>query len=179
MIKRTSIVLSTLLLLFFGGCGDTTKTETENGAQGPISQNALSENGLGTLSNDAADYSAILTGNIWNTVEIDLQKIDPFANYTEGEKSYPVQISFVSDRAVAYANCFKITADYEVDGNTLYFYRPEQQPDTDHASCHDYENADEAVFALFSHDYRIQTTGTKSLLLKATDLPVTLSLSRD
>ena len=180
MIKQTLFAVTALsFLLFYTACSDTTTAESDGKVVGTVSQSALTENGLGTLSDEPDDYKKIVTSYTWNRIETDLKKLYPSSDYPAGDANYPVEITFSPQRLVAYANCFKITADYEIDGKELIFYRPQQQPDPDHASCYDYEGADDAVYALVSHDFRIIGTTGRSIKLKASDLPVTFTLSRD
>jgi hypothetical protein len=173
MIKQVTTSLLLATVLFLSGCNSgSNSATTENGA-GPSSAAAQT---IGSMSG-GEDISAYLEDDTWSNIELDL---DTYLYDIEGEKKvYNLEMTFAEGKVTVLADCSYITARYKIKEDELSFSKVSSpKPALDLPTCTEFKDADDAVIALFSSDYKVKPYTRDEVILEATDIETSVTLKR-
>ncbi len=169
--KSTFYMISLILILLFSsGCG--TSIESKNNT---LMTSDKQEDNLETLSDQNIDLKESITGKTWKKIIIDLDKFYPTAIQTV-KKSYLIDLTFTNNTATAYADCFKLSAKYKITDKEISFSRISYEPAIELAICQQSEDADEAVFQLFSNDFEATEIKDGEITLYSQELEAEIKL---
>jgi len=111
---------------------------------------------LGTLG-VAEDNQKVLMQGEWKTLDMDLKKY--YYEIEDKVNSYNMKMKFSKYKVEALANCYKVEASYLLEEEQISFAKLSLRPAIEMASCHESENAEDAVDAFFSQSYRVVKKG--------------------
>jgi heat shock protein HslJ len=173
MIKEVISVLLLITTLFFSGCNSGANTTATDSSAGPSSG---SEQSIGSMSG-GEDISAYLEDDRWTSITLDLDK---YLYDTQGStRAYSVEMDFKEGKVTVLADCNHITASYKIKEDRISFSRVSSpKPAIDLPTCTEFKDADNAVVALFSSEYVVKPRTLDELVLEATDIETSVTLTR-
>ncbi len=170
LIKSSFVICMGLFLM--QGCGSSNSSGDTTMITVGDSSNALA-----TLSMNTQSIKPVLMQEPWKVISTDIASFYENTNLPTF-KSYTIDISFGENDIVAYADCQKLTARYTLKDKEISFSWSTITPAIELASCAASEYADEAVLALLSNDFTVESLLTDEVVLQAVDFDTKVTLKR-
>jgi len=172
MKKKFFIVLLILISTIYSGCG-TSSGSNDN----TLITSGEEELDLGTLSYQDLDLKETLEKENYKEIMMDIDQFFTTAIETVN-KTYKIDMSFENGRVTAYADCKKLTARYKVYDNKISFSRITDEPDLDHATCQQSEDADQAVYQFLNNSFEATDIKDEKIIFKSDDFDAEVILTR-
>lgn len=171
--KKILLIISLLLSsIFYTGCDNANST---NGSFTVTSGEKVDT--LGTLGEEQKDLKKILSGENWKEITMDLDQF--FAtSISTLDKTYKIDLSFDNQEIIAYADCKKLTARYKINNTAISFSRISNEPDLDHATCQQSEDADQAVYQFLYNSFEASSIKENEITFKSDDFDAEVILKR-
>jgi heat shock protein HslJ len=172
MKKRFFTVSLILVSIIYTGCG------TSNGSD----ENFMVTSGnksdkLGTLGTQELDLKQTLSEKNWTEIKMDIDQFFATSIATVN-KTYKIDMSFENGNLTAYADCKKLTARYKADDTKITFSRITDEPDLDHATCQQSEDADQAVYQFLNNSFEATKIKKSEITFKSDDFDAEVVLKR-
>jgi len=172
MKKKFFIVLLILISTIYSGCG------TSNGSNDDtMITSGKKDLGLGTLGDQNLDLKETLEEKNFKEIMMDIDQF--FATSIETiNKTYKIDMSFENGKLTAYADCKKLTAHYKIDDKKISFSRITNEPDLDHATCQQSEDADQAVYQFLNNSFEANKIKENEISFISDDFDAEVVLKR-
>ncbi len=177
MIKKVFLYLVIFIsILFFSGCNTSTDTTISSSKNQNIeSLGSNNKDTLGVSQKKEMSLKDALLNKRWREIVIDLDEFYMTISDTN-KKSYIIDMSFSEDSVIAYADCFKLSARYKISDNKISFSKISYGQAIELAVCQESEDANEAVFQLFSNDFTATKIEDDKILFYSQELEADIEL---
>jgi heat shock protein HslJ len=172
MRKIVFSILFVLSSIIHIGCGSS------SGSNADITITSGDQNGkLETLSNQEVDLKQTLSEKNWTEIKMDIDQFFATSIATVN-KTYKIDMNFENGKVTAYADCKKLTARYKISDKSISFSHIGNEPDLDHATCIQSEDADQAVYQFLYNSFEATEIKDDKIVFKSDDFDAKVVLSR-
>ena len=172
MKKRFFTISLVLLSIIYTGCGSSNGSDSDI-----IISSGKKDDNLGTLSSQDLDLKETLSEKNWKEIMMDIDQF--FAtSISTVNKTYKIDMSFENSKLTAYADCKKLTARYKIDDTKISFSHISNEPDLDHATCLESEDADQAVYQFLNNSFEATKIKEKEITFRSDDFDAEVILAR-
>ena len=177
--RKQSIAGMLLIVVgLFSGCGSTVSSGENSEIIIKSSTKDITSNTLDTLSLSSVDIQKELQKKPWRVIKADISAFYENSLYSTGMKRYLIELSFQDKRIVAYADCQKIMAHYQIDAKHIAFSKLSVTSAIDLASCMESEYADDAVITFLENSFNIEKITEDEVFFSADDFDTSVILTR-